>query len=154
MLNRSAGWGSALGGSAISELMLFENLVARCRPEITQHSSSHNKSDPQRVQRRRTLVHPSAAGASLSAALPINHQEGLDMTFRRTIAPGLRNGVGASCIVLATLGTATPPLAQAREHDITRIGHIIVIYQENWSFDSLYGLFPGADGLANAFGQT
>jgi phospholipase C len=25
-----------------------------------------------------------------------------------------------------------------------------VIYQENWSFDSLYGLFPGANGLAQA----
>jgi phospholipase C len=27
------------------------------------------------------------------------------------------------------------------------IHNIIVIYQENWSFDSLYGLFPGANGL-------
>ena len=25
-----------------------------------------------------------------------------------------------------------------------------MIYQENWSFDSLYGNFPGANGLANA----
>src|SRR6266850_1436648 len=31
-----------------------------------------------------------------------------------------------------------------------RIKHIIVIYQENWSFDSLYGLFPGANGLPHA----
>src|SRR5215469_18323940 len=30
------------------------------------------------------------------------------------------------------------------------IQHIIVIYQENWSFDSLYGLFPGVNGLANS----
>jgi phospholipase C len=30
------------------------------------------------------------------------------------------------------------------------INHIIVIYQENWSFDALYGHFPGANGLANA----
>jgi phospholipase C len=29
--------------------------------------------------------------------------------------------------------------------------HVIVIYQENWSFDSLYGLFPGVNGLKNAF---
>ena len=34
---------------------------------------------------------------------------------------------------------------------LRRIGHIIVIYQENWSFDSLYGQFPGANGLANGF---
>jgi acid phosphatase len=30
-----------------------------------------------------------------------------------------------------------------------RINHVIVIYQENWSFDGLYGFFPGANGLAN-----
>lgn len=30
------------------------------------------------------------------------------------------------------------------------IGHIVVIYLENRSFDNLYGEFPGADGLANA----
>src|SRR5271166_635402 len=28
--------------------------------------------------------------------------------------------------------------------------HLVVIYMENWSFDSLYGRFPGADGIANA----
>jgi phospholipase C len=33
---------------------------------------------------------------------------------------------------------------------LSRVQHIVVIYQENWSFDSLYGLFPGANGLANA----
>src|SRR5215467_13488915 len=33
---------------------------------------------------------------------------------------------------------------------LKKIDHIIVVYQENWSFDSLYGLFPGANGLANA----
>jgi phospholipase C len=32
-----------------------------------------------------------------------------------------------------------------------RIQHIIVIYQENWSFDSLYGQFPGANGYQNGF---
>ena len=31
-----------------------------------------------------------------------------------------------------------------------KVKHIIVIYQENWSFDGLYGKFPGADGIANA----
>src|SRR5208282_162050 len=32
----------------------------------------------------------------------------------------------------------------------SQIQHIVVIYQENWSFDSLYGKFPGANGIANA----
>ncbi|HET9645418.1 MAG TPA: acid phosphatase [Burkholderiaceae bacterium] len=31
-----------------------------------------------------------------------------------------------------------------------RINHVVVIYAENHSFDNLYGLFPGADGIANA----
>ena len=33
---------------------------------------------------------------------------------------------------------------------LNSIDHIIVIYQENWSFDGLYGSFPGANGIANA----
>jgi len=33
---------------------------------------------------------------------------------------------------------------------LRQIKHIVVIYQENWSFDSLYGLFPGANGLSQA----
>lgn len=36
---------------------------------------------------------------------------------------------------------------------LDKIQHIIVIYQENWSFDGLYGKFPGANGLAQA-GET
>jgi len=30
------------------------------------------------------------------------------------------------------------------------INHIVVIYLENHSFDNLYGMFPGANGLDNA----
>src|SRR5579859_3341915 len=47
-------------------------------------------------------------------------------------------------LVLATLGT--PAHAQTANP----INHIIVVYMENWSFDSLYGLFPGANGIDNA----
>ena len=31
-----------------------------------------------------------------------------------------------------------------------RIEHVIVIYSENRSFDNLYGLFPGANGIGTA----
>ncbi len=31
-----------------------------------------------------------------------------------------------------------------------KIKHLIVIFQENWSFDGLYGSFPGANGIAQA----
>jgi phospholipase C len=33
---------------------------------------------------------------------------------------------------------------------LARLSHIVVVVLENWSFDSLYGQFAGADGLANA----
>ena len=33
---------------------------------------------------------------------------------------------------------------------LSPIQHIVVVYQENWSFDGLYGSFPGANGLQNA----
>jgi phospholipase C len=31
-----------------------------------------------------------------------------------------------------------------------KINHLIVIYMENWSFDGLFGKFPGANGINNA----
>lgn len=35
-------------------------------------------------------------------------------------------------------------------NDLAGIDHFVVVYQENWSFDALYGSFPGANGLSNA----
>lgn len=49
-------------------------------------------------------------------------------------------------LVGASLGA---PQAQA-VGKFNKINHVIVIFQENWSFDGLYGLFPGANGIANA----
>ena len=40
--------------------------------------------------------------------------------------------------------------AAAAAPALDRIEHIVVIYAENRSFDNLYGLFPGANGIANA----
>ncbi len=39
---------------------------------------------------------------------------------------------------------------------LDKINHVLVVYMENWSFDSLYGEFPGAEGLtqAKAWAQT
>src|SRR6267378_2483003 len=56
----------------------------------------------------------------------------------------------AAAIFVAPAGGAfaNPPNheRQRSEHAVQRLRHIIVIYQENWSFDSLYGQFPGANG--------
>jgi acid phosphatase len=54
--------------------------------------------------------------------------------------------LATTCVSPADESPDRRPLRNLRE-----IKHIIVIYQENWSFDSLYGQFPGADGLANCF---
>lgn len=49
---------------------------------------------------------------------------------------------GALFAVGAAASTPTP-----QRSTTTPIEHLIVIYLENWSFDGLYGTFPGADGL-------
>jgi acid phosphatase len=46
------------------------------------------------------------------------------------------------------------PGAGAQTDGLQKINHIVVIYQENWSFDSLYGKFPGANGLDQAGAVT
>src|SRR5437870_11708149 len=48
-------------------------------------------------------------------------------------------GVVAACATLAP-----------RVRGLDQIDHIVVIYAENRSFDHLYGLFPGAEGIAQA----
>ena len=46
---------------------------------------------------------------------------------------------------------ATSALAQPASNDpLAQIGHIVVIFEENRSFDNFFGKFPGANGLANA----
>lgn len=44
----------------------------------------------------------------------------------------------------STIAAPKPPVG------LDKIGHILVIYLENHSFDNLYGQFPGADGIAQA----
>jgi phospholipase C len=57
----------------------------------------------------------------------------------------------AAIAALALAGCSTAPPAQGgNEAAVQRIGHVVVIFAENHSFDNLYGLFPGADGIANA----
>jgi len=50
---------------------------------------------------------------------------------------------------LAALATLLPATCLA-ENGLDRVEHIVVIYLENRSFDSLFGLFPGANGLTSA----
>jgi phospholipase C len=67
-----------------------------------------------------------------------------------------RSGRPARRLGLETLEGRLTPTAGVSAQDLagfkSNIDHIVVIYQENWSFDGLYGFFPGANGLANAVG--
>ena len=59
-----------------------------------------------------------------------------------------------SLILMASVGCAVTesikPDAAQSDSALNQIKTIVVIYAENRSFDNLYGLFPGADGIANA----
>ena len=51
-------------------------------------------------------------------------------------------------LALGTIGSAQ---TQAQVPDaLKKVNHILVIFEENRSFDSMYATFPGVDGLANA----
>ena len=52
-----------------------------------------------------------------------------------------------AAVALVVAACATPPVDRAA---LERIDTIVVIYAENHSFDNLYGMFPGAEGVANA----
>ncbi len=50
---------------------------------------------------------------------------------------------------------AVPPTTTIQDaRGLARIGHIVVVYAENRSFDNLYGLYPGANGIMNATPAT
>jgi len=57
----------------------------------------------------------------------------------------MRGSRFALVLPLLAAGCASTP-----EEKLARIDNIVVIYAENHSFDNLYGLFPGARGIADA----
>ena len=60
----------------------------------------------------------------------------------------MRRVLGSAVLVLAVLAGTRDRARQGRPLD--RIGHIVVIYEENHSFDNLYGGWEGVDGLKSA----
>ncbi len=61
----------------------------------------------------------------------------------------LAAGTAAAVLCLAGEGTKTAALALAPigASDLAKIKHIVIIMQENRSFDSYFGTYPGADGI-------
>jgi phospholipase C len=60
--------------------------------------------------------------------------------------------VTASLVACGTT-SSSPTTQPSNLQDIHKIQHIVVIMQENRSFDSYFGTYPGADGIPMANGQ-
>jgi acid phosphatase len=61
----------------------------------------------------------------------------------------------ATLLAAASLAVVSAPAAASRGHHdgakaLSRIDHFVVVYQENHSFDNLYGGWEGVDGVAGA----
>jgi acid phosphatase len=69
-----------------------------------------------------------------------------------SMSPALSALLGALVIAaLAGCATGVPaPVVAVAPPGLNRIENIVVIYAENHSFDNMYGMFPGANGVANA----
>ena len=53
-------------------------------------------------------------------------------------------------VAIITLAASCATHSSSGPRGLAGVEHILVIYAENRSFDNLYGLFPGANGIANA----
>jgi phospholipase C len=53
-------------------------------------------------------------------------------------------------LFLAITGPALAASPPEHRPELDRIGHIIVLFLENRSFDHRYGLFPGAEGIQDS----
>ena len=56
----------------------------------------------------------------------------------------------AALVASCSKDSSSTPTSTAATADITKVGHVVVIYLENHSFDNLYGEYAGAEGLAGA----
>jgi phospholipase C len=68
----------------------------------------------------------------------------------RTVA-----AAAAATLALGACSSAAPGAPATRSHQtgIHRIQHVVVVMQENRSFDEYFGLFPGVEGLPRQSGQ-
>jgi phospholipase C len=66
-----------------------------------------------------------------------------DVRMAGMVTLGLLLGTAAQAQKVPGVSTVVPEA-------LGRIGHIVVIFEENRSFDNLFGSFPGADGLDRA----
>src|SRR5882724_12951937 len=75
------------------------------------------------------------------------------MTGRRRLGVAVPMLFGALPALLLPLGTGVTATAAPASNGIHKIRHVVIIQQENRSFDSYFGTFPGADGIPMQNGQ-
>ena len=61
-----------------------------------------------------------------------------------------RRAAALAAALTIAVAAASPALAANRSKKLGKVSHIVVIYQENHSFDNLYGSWEGVNGLADA----
>src|SRR5207245_5957845 len=62
----------------------------------------------------------------------------------------VRFAVAAACVLAAGAALAGASTAKNAPSKLDKINHIVVIYEENHSFDNLYGDWEGVNGIGNA----
>ncbi|MDB5823477.1 MAG: acid phosphatase [Herminiimonas sp.] len=62
----------------------------------------------------------------------------------------MRKTIFAALSASVLLGGCASPGGGTQKAGLDRIQNVVVIYAENHSFDNMYGLFPGANGIENA----
>ena len=141
-------------------------------PPETRRPPGPPRADDDRRRARRESVHPRVAGRRVArrGAVP-RQRRGRDVAAlgaglrrrpqgarpsrrrprddRRRLARRavMRTAAAAALLALALLVLALPGGAAAAPAGIHKIRHVIVIMQENRSFDSYFGTYPGRDGI-------
>jgi phospholipase C len=72
---------------------------------------------------------------------------------RRAGGPRMARRLGAALIGFGLISTSCHIPSVTTASDFHKIKHVIVIMQENRSFDTYFGTFPGADGIAMKDGR-
>jgi phospholipase C len=80
-----------------------------------------------------------ACGGSPQAAAPT-----APTLLAAPTAMAMATSAPAAPTAMAPAATSAPA---ATASGLNKLNHVVVILQENWSFDSLYGEFPGANGI-------
>ena len=62
----------------------------------------------------------------------------------------VRFAIAAALVALAAVAIVGASSAKNAPNKLDKINHVVVIYEENHSFDNLYGTWEGVDGVANA----